>query len=418
MLTLVLPGGVEVIDGAVLSFGDDPCKYILHYGMYKVTSVTSACGPVTKITGWYVQQFGSGVAIPVTDDMLSMCKVHNTGAEITVTGNPTGCRPPHKVCRPSPETFTSQDKYQLDRSWLTVDTVAERDALSITSVMTGRIVEVNNATEDGEPSYYRWNYKKQEWDNIIFVHSDIAADLEKMQEQVKVMHLILFGTPDVPDGDGNENPSEPGLPPEGSEPELPPEGSDPGQDGEKPSVPTIPVEPIPVKSLIKMIQEMYENNKGLVECMDNLVEDFNALHEKVSALEKIHFPEEVDKDVLDVELPLRYGQCADTLTANYANIVEFDDTALLACSVHDKLASFKTTASEMTVTGMCETDSCKVLTAEVVTDRYLKFTVSPGVCDDNINHKSNMIIHCKVVKKSPADPETDNAEGGDNVEGA
>lgn len=408
MLTLVLPGGIEVIDGAILSFGDDPCKYILHYGPYKVTSVTSVCGPVTRITGWYVQQFGSGVAIPISDDMLSICKVHNTGAEITVTGSPSGCRPPHKVCRPSPETFTSQDKYQLDRSWLTVDTVAERDALPKTSVMTGRIVEVNNATQDGEPSYYRWNYKTQEWDNIIFVHSDVATDLEKMQEQLKVLHLIMFGTPDIPDDDGNDNSSDPGVPPE---------STDPGEGEDRPSVPTIPVEPIPVKSLIRMVQEMYENNKGLVEYMDNLIEDFNTLHEKVSELEKLHFPEEVDKDVIDVELPLRYGKCAEVLTANYANIVEFDDNALLACGVHDKIASFKTMASQMTVTGMCENDSCKVLSAEIVTDRYLKFTVSPSICDDNINHKSNMIIHCKLVKKTSEDLGTENSENVEQVEG-
>lgn len=388
MLSLVLPGGIEVIDGAILSFGDDPAKYILHYGQYKVTSVTSVCGPVTKITGWYLQQFGSGVAIPVTDDMLSICKVHNTGAEITVTGTPSGCRPHHRVCTESPEIFTSADKYQLDRSWITVDTVAERDALPKTSVMTGRIVEVNNATDEGEPSYYRWNYKTQSWDNVIFVHSDIAADLKTMQDQVKAMHLILFGTPDVPDeGVGGTDPSEP----------TPPEVDPPVEGGG--SVPIIPVEPIPVKSLIKMVAEMYENSKGLVECMDNLVEDFNTLHEKVSALEKLHFPEVVDPNLIQADLPLRYGECADVLIADYANIVEFDDTALLACGVHDKISSFKTDASEMTVTGMCDKDLCKVLSCEVINDRQLKFTVSPSVCDDNINHKANMIIHCQLIKK-------------------
>ena len=53
-----------------------------------------------------------------------------------------------------------------------------QESLHLQDFLTGRIVEVNNASDDGDPMYFRWNYKTQKWDDIVFVHSDVAVDMK------------------------------------------------------------------------------------------------------------------------------------------------------------------------------------------------------------------------------------------------
>lgn len=393
MLSLMLPTGVQLLDGAILSFGDDPARYILHYGKYKITNALGVAGKPclsTTTTGWYVQPFGSGVAIPVTDDMLEMCKVYNTGAEITISGSVSGCNRP-KPCVDAEERFTSADKYLLDRSWITVDTIAERDALPKTSILTGRIVEVNNASDDGDPMYFRWNYKTQKWDDIVFVHSDVAVDMKAIAEQLKLLQLIIFGTQELPDvpnnpGDGStENPGDGGNP-DNSEGVDPPEGS----------IPIVPVQPLPVRSMVKMMDEMYQNSIDLKECMDNLVEDFNGLYERVENLEKIH---NYNPSIIDASLPIRYSNAPQMITPNDSVELLFDETALQACQIHDKIASVSTPVENIKVTGLCDGEVCKVTGCEVVTPRSLKFTIVVDSCQEGINHRENMVIHCQLIKK-------------------
>ena len=369
MIHLTLPDGKEICDGAVLSFGDDLTKYILHFGKYKVGN-SYMCGSGSYQTGWYVQAFGSGIAIPLTDDMLSMCKIYNTGAELTVQLETVGCNHHHHLTfKDQPETFTTQDKYLLDRSWITVDTITERNSLPRSIVMTGRIIEVNNVDDEG-PRYFRWNYKKQDWDTIIFVHSDIAADLEKMNEQIKMLHLVMFGSCES----SSENSTEAEV-----------------------NTPVSPVDPLPVISMITMLQDMHQNSIDTKERVDKLIEDLDSLKLRVVELEPKH---QNSTESIQADLALRYSNIADTIVSNSQTVVIFDDTALQACGIHNKIKALKSQASDISVSGMCESDTCNVISAEVMNPRKLKFVIVPNICEGSINHKANMIIHCELIPET------------------
>lgn len=174
----------DLYPGAVLQFGEDTsCRYILHYGEYNILNSSTQ----TKMLGWYVQQIGSLVAISVTDDMLASVDILNNGALVTLGGSTGDCNQCNQ-CNPNRASksarFTEDDAYILSRTFITVDTIAERDALIDNLTKTGRLIEVNNVEDDG-PKYYRWDFQKGEFVDVKFVHSDVAAELKTLVDTVQ-----------------------------------------------------------------------------------------------------------------------------------------------------------------------------------------------------------------------------------------
>lgn len=136
----------------VLLLPDEITKYILKYGYFKYNSEVSQLG-------WYIIKISDSSLIPVTDDMIP-------NIEPYVTDNSTSvCECDKTIRPPKPAAFTDELKNQTVRSFITVDTIADRDALLTldSGIVDGKIVRVNRATADKEPEYYRYNANSNEW---------------------------------------------------------------------------------------------------------------------------------------------------------------------------------------------------------------------------------------------------------------
>lgn len=161
MNSLIVPEtGVQIVDGTIVILSRFPgTKWIVHNGWYTYNS--------QQAMGWYFSSIPSQTIMPVTDDDLRLLTVVGTdcGCHCPPTPSPT---PPQPGPGPKPKPpLTDKQLEILNRSWITVDTIAERDKLFEDDlVINGRIVRVNQ-TVDG-PKYYRWNLVNETWDVETF----------------------------------------------------------------------------------------------------------------------------------------------------------------------------------------------------------------------------------------------------------
>lgn len=159
---------VKIFDGNIVMFDAYPCvKWVAHHGLYKYED--------KSYKGWYFASIPDQDILPVhIADLRTVVKVSNTINGPTPKRPPKPCPPPEPF-PPGPEitVFTVQDKKNLDRSWLTVATIEDRDSLEIPSIPDGKIVQVNDV--NGEIRTYRWSAENDHWEDY-----DIAtlADIE------------------------------------------------------------------------------------------------------------------------------------------------------------------------------------------------------------------------------------------------
>ena len=150
MNSLIVPEtGVQIVDGTIVILSRFPgTKWIVHEGWYTYNS--------QQAMGWYFSSIPSQTIVPVTDDDLKSLTVVGTdcGCHCPPTPGPT---PPQPGPCPKPKPVLTDKQLEiLNRSWITVDTIAERDKLFEDElVVNGRIVRVNQTVEG--PKYYRWN---------------------------------------------------------------------------------------------------------------------------------------------------------------------------------------------------------------------------------------------------------------------
>lgn len=165
MNSLVVPGtNITVTDGSVVMLSRFPGKkWVAHYGWYKYAG--------QQMMGWYFCSIPENTVVPVNDQDLSTLTVISSGSNCAcpVPGPaPTPTPRPYPPC-PDPEDhnqFSDQDKWELDRAFITVNTIAERDALNDRLLPDGKLVRVNN---DGDsPAYFRWNQVLQIWEEEFF----------------------------------------------------------------------------------------------------------------------------------------------------------------------------------------------------------------------------------------------------------
>lgn len=163
MNSFVVPGtGITVTDGSVVMLSRFPGKkWIAHYGWYKYNG--------QQMMGWYFCSIPENSIIPMNDmDASTLTVVSSNGT--------CPCPPPAPAPSPSPvppcpnpgdhNQFSDQDKWELDRAFITVNTIAERDALNARLLPDGKLVRVNN---DGDsPAYFRWNQVTQVWEEEFF----------------------------------------------------------------------------------------------------------------------------------------------------------------------------------------------------------------------------------------------------------
>lgn len=163
MNSFVVPGtSIAVTDGSVVMLSRFPGKkWIAHYGWYKYNG--------QQMMGWYFCSIPENSIIPMNDmDSSTLTVISSNGT--------CPCPPPGPAPHPSPvppcpnpedhNQFTDQNKWELDRAFITVNTIAERDALNSRLLPDGKLVRVNN---DGDSAaYFRWNQVTQVWEEEFF----------------------------------------------------------------------------------------------------------------------------------------------------------------------------------------------------------------------------------------------------------
>lgn len=160
MADIIIPGTDKILlDGTiVILVGFDDVKYILHNGYYTYNG--------DLLNGWYGVSIPEQNIIPIATDMLIGCEIVYYPDSNCKCKYPSGNIP-----------YTTDDKYQLQRTFITVDTMTERDALSpnlsITDLPDGRIIRVNKPNNvDYNPKYYEYRYYEEltgaYWEEVDF----------------------------------------------------------------------------------------------------------------------------------------------------------------------------------------------------------------------------------------------------------
>lgn len=168
--SLIIPGtNIHLYDGSIISLSRYPgSKWIVHNGWYTYNS--------TQYLGWYLCSIPEQVILPADNTTLQgVCVISNT------CPCPTPI-PPYPSCPPTP--FPPDVFWEIDRSWISVETIEDRDKLNSRTIPNGKIVRVNN--DNGVPKYYIWSTCTNSWLTETFgIPVDTYVTYNQLQDSLK-----------------------------------------------------------------------------------------------------------------------------------------------------------------------------------------------------------------------------------------
>lgn len=160
---------IKLFDGNIVMFDTHPCvKWVTHLGFYKYEG--------KQYNGWYFTSVPDQELMPVhIADLRTVHKISNTmnGPKRKRRIHPKPVPPPFP---PGPDVtiFTVDDKDHLDRAWLTLDTIAQRDALDKIGLKDGKIVRVNDV--NGEVRFFQWSAENDHWEDFNIATKEDIED--------------------------------------------------------------------------------------------------------------------------------------------------------------------------------------------------------------------------------------------------
>ena len=142
---------IRFYDGDIVILTTKPkVKWIIHHGWFIYNGVQNF--------DWYLSSIKTGETLPVSSidlTLISLATTKTVGSEVC-DGKVVNYTKP----------FTEADEQMLLRSFITVDTVEQRDNLDPKTLVNGKLVRVNNF--GGDATYYVWNAETQAWDLADF----------------------------------------------------------------------------------------------------------------------------------------------------------------------------------------------------------------------------------------------------------
>jgi hypothetical protein len=145
---IVIPGtDIRLYDGDIVKISNQPrIKWVVHTGWYIYNDVQNF--------GWYFVSIKDGSILPVSVIDLTLVSLDTTKTQ----GSGLYDGKVVNYTRP----FTLADAEILNRTFITLDTLEQRDNIDPQKLINGKMVRVNN--EEGPANYYVWNADTQTWD--------------------------------------------------------------------------------------------------------------------------------------------------------------------------------------------------------------------------------------------------------------
>ena len=148
--SIVIPGtNIRLYDGDLVTITNRPhIKWVVHYGWFIFQN--------SQNHDWYFSAINNGENLPVSSVDLTLVSlatsktigsIYNDGKKVNYT-----------------EPFTGADAETLNRSFISVDTLAQRDNIDKSKLNNGRLVRVNDV--EGSPKYYTWNASTNSWNEV------------------------------------------------------------------------------------------------------------------------------------------------------------------------------------------------------------------------------------------------------------
>lgn len=164
MKQLVLPNSnICLVDGSVVTLARFPdMKWVVHYGWYTYKG--------SQKCEWYFSSIPEQITIPICDADLKTLRIVSGSCDCNCSSgtgyNDATC---HHPKQPKPKhSFTPEDRWELERAALSVNTIAERDLLMHSGLLPdGKLVRVSECP-DGKTRYFAWNQATQFWDEEVF----------------------------------------------------------------------------------------------------------------------------------------------------------------------------------------------------------------------------------------------------------
>lgn len=147
---IVIPGtDIRLYDGDIVKISGKPrVKWIVHAGWFIYQDVQNF--------GWYFECIKNGEILPVSVIDLTLVTLD------TVKTQGSG-RYDGKVVNYT-RPFTLADAELLNRTFITLDTIEQRDNIDQKKLVNGRMVRVNDV--GGVVVYYAWNSSTKQWEKI------------------------------------------------------------------------------------------------------------------------------------------------------------------------------------------------------------------------------------------------------------
>lgn len=138
---------IRLYDGDIVKISKYPkSKWIVHCGWYIDDN--------RQNYGWYLCNIKSGKTIPLETIDLTTCTLLSSYTQ----GSTFRSGPELNYTRP----FTDADAEMLNRTFITLDSIEQRDNLDKGKLVNGRIVRINDETGK-HPSYYVWDVTTETW---------------------------------------------------------------------------------------------------------------------------------------------------------------------------------------------------------------------------------------------------------------
>lgn len=184
---LITDSGSQISDGTIVVLARFPgTRWIVHHGWYTYQG--------NQCMGWYFSSIPSQTILPLTSDELVGVQIISTSDGCCYPNVP--CPPPSSDCGGDTE-FTHEMKHELERAWITVDTMEQLSRLNRRLVPNGKIVRVNDSGS-GSANYYRYNQATQSWEIEHFgIDTNQFVTKDSMKDEVKSEVESQLGSIDI-----------------------------------------------------------------------------------------------------------------------------------------------------------------------------------------------------------------------------